>query len=138
MTRIREFMSTDVVTVASDASMQDAAFLMKQHDVGALPVVDGDMLRGMVTDRDLVIRGLASGMTDARVGSLLSGDVVTVGPDDEDNDVAALMSERQVRRIPVVDGGRIVGMVSMGDLAARTDGDLAAEVLEDTGPSSES
>lgn len=138
VTRIREFMTTDVVTIPSTASMQDAAALMRQHDIGSLPVVDGDILRGMLTDRDLVVRGLADGIVDATVSSLLSGDVVTVNADDEDNDVAALMSERQVRRVPVVDGGRLVGMVSMGDLAARTDPDLAAEVLQETGPSSES
>jgi len=134
MARVREFMSSDVITVGSGEMPRDAARLMRQHDVGVLPVVEGDTLVGVITDRDLVIRALADDRLDIPVGSILSGSPVTVGPDDEDSDVASMMADREVRRVPVVEDGRVVGMVSVGDLATRTNRSLAGEVMEETGP----
>jgi CBS domain-containing protein len=134
MPKVREFMTPDVTTVPSSANLTEAARLMRDCDVGVLPVVDGGQITGVVTDRDIVIRGVASGKADATVASVLTGNIVCLSPDDDARDAEQRMAEYNVRRLPVVDGGRLVGIVSVGDLAVRTDEKLAGNVMEQTGP----
>lgn len=132
MSKIKDFMTTPVVTVSAKATLAEAARLMRDNDVGFLPVVDGDDLKGVVTDRDLVIRGLADG-NEKSIGEIVSGGVIFLRPDDDEKEAEKLMSANNVRRLPVVDNGRLAGMVSVGDLAASNDG-LAGKVMENTGP----
>lgn len=132
MSKIKDFMTTPVVTVSAKATLAEAARLMRDNDVGFLPVVDGDDLKGVVTDRDLVVRGLADG-DEKSIGEIVSGGVIFLRPDDDEKEAEKLMSANNVRRLPVVDNGRLAGMVSVGDLAASNDG-LAGKVMENTGP----
>ncbi|MEO6398271.1 MAG: CBS domain-containing protein [Tepidiformaceae bacterium] len=135
MAKVKDFMTTDVVTVGSQAQMVDAAKLMRDHDVGLLAVVDGGNLKGVVTDRDLVVKGLASGNGDCAISKLLTSEVFTLNTDDDADDAEKRMSEHNVRRLPVLENGKLVGMVSVGDLAVRSNEKLAGKVLENTGPS---
>lgn len=135
MAKVRDFMTTNVVTVGSQAQMVDAARLMRDHDVGLLAVVDAGGLKGVVTDRDLVVKGLASGNGEAPISSLLTSEVFSLSTDDDADDAEKRMSEHNVRRLPVLDNGKLVGMVSVGDLAVRSSEKLAGKVLENTGPS---
>lgn len=134
MQSVREFMTEDIVTIESDSPIEDAARLMRQYDVGLLPVMDGDSFRGVVTDRDIVIKALAEGRFDERIGAIVSESIVTVSPDDDVERAAELMAESDVRRLPVCENGQLIGMVSVGDLAARADSEMAGVVMEQTGP----
>ncbi|MFM9372602.1 CBS domain-containing protein [Streptomyces sp. Da 82-17] len=125
--QVREIMTTDLVTVAPLTSVIDIAQLMRRDDVGDVLVVDDGRLRGVVTDRDLVVRVMAEGgsINDRTAATACSSDVATVSPDDDVDRVIGLMRERSVRRIPVVEGERPVGIVSLGDLAVERDPDSA-------------
>jgi len=131
---VREFMTEDVVTIESDSPIEDAARLMREYDIGLVAVMDGESLRGVVTDRDIVVKAIAEGRFDERVGSIVSETLVTVSPDDDVVRAAELMSETDVRRLPVCDGKQLVGMLSVGDLATRADSNMAGIVMEQTGP----
>lgn len=134
MAKVRDFMTANVITVGSQAQMAEAARLMRDHDVGLLAVVDAGELKGVVTDRDLVVKGLAAGKNDAPLSIILTADVVCLRLDDDADDAEKQMSENSVRRLPVMDGGKLVGMVSVGDLAVRSNDKLAGKVMEKTGP----
>ncbi|MFD5585889.1 CBS domain-containing protein [Streptomyces sp. NPDC014776] len=130
---VRDIMTADPVTVEPQASVTSVARLMRDQDLGAVLVTDGDDLRGVVTDRDLVVRGIADGgdPEQTTVAGICSDDVVTVGPDDELDVAIRLMREHSVRRVPVVDHGHPVGIVSLGDTAMERDpesalGDISA------------
>jgi CBS domain-containing protein len=120
-------MTAPPVTVEPQASVTDVARLMRDEDIGAVLVTDEDRLRGLVSDRDLVVRALAEGEDPGQttVASACSDDLVTVGPDDELDLVVRVMREHAVRRVPVVEEGRPVGIVSLGDLAVERDPDSA-------------
>ncbi|MGP2437845.1 CBS domain-containing protein [Streptomyces sp. JW3] len=124
---VRDIMTGDPVTVAPQTSVTAVARIMRDQDLGAVLVTDGDDLRGLVTDRDLVIRSLADGGDPERttVAGACSGDVVTVGPDEELDRAVRLMREHAVRRVPVVDAGHPVGIVALGDLAMERDPESA-------------
>jgi CBS domain-containing protein len=128
---VGEVMTRDPVTVEADATIVDAARLMRDRDIGPLVVVESDQVRGIVTDRDLVVRGLAEGgdPSSMRIGDVCTGDVESVSPDEPISDAVRRMEQRDVRRLPVVDGGRPVGIVSMGDLAV--EGDLPSSAVAD-------
>jgi CBS domain-containing protein len=98
---------------------------MKQHDIGDVIVLDDSKVCGVVTDRDIVVRALAEGRDPATVklGDICSRDLVSLAPTDSVEDAVRLMRERAIRRLPVLDKGRPVGMVSIGDLAVERDGD---------------
>ena len=134
MSSVRDFMTTNPITVAADCTLQEAARLMRQHDVGVLPVLDSGEFCGVVTDRDIVIKALADGRHDQTVGQICSSSPVTVSPDDDVRKATQLMSESDVRRLPVCEGGRLVGIVSVGDIATRQDPAYAGAVMERTGP----
>jgi len=117
---IKDIMSTDCVTVSPQDNIYEIAVKMKQNDIGFIPVVEGRKLIGVVTDRDLVIRGYAekhSGST--AVEEVISKDVTTVGPDTSVDEAAKLMARQKIRRLPVVSGGELVGVVAIADLAVR-------------------
>jgi CBS domain-containing protein len=120
---VQDIMTTNVVTVQVDANLVDAARIMRDKDIGDVVVVDNDRLVGVVTDRDIVVRALAEGRApDATTtGSVVSTELVTVRPEDSAVDVARLMRDRAVRRVPVVDDNGLVGIVSIGDLAVEID-----------------
>ncbi|SFC18823.1 CBS domain-containing protein [Massilia yuzhufengensis] len=123
MQTIREVMTTDVKTVAPAETVQRAAQMMKELNVGAIPVCEGDQLLGMVTDRDIAVRSVAAGQApgQATVGEIMSKDVRTCSSEQTVADVLSQMGDAQIRRVPVVDGqsGKLVGIVSLGDLATK-------------------
>ncbi|OWU72729.1 CBS domain-containing protein [Phaeobacter sp. 22II1-1F12B] len=124
--QVNEVMTPHTVTLTPDQSLKDAAEIMRRIEIGFVPVGEDDRLVGTITDRDIVISGIAQGKsTNAAVGEVMSRDVLYVFDDQEVAEVARNMGESQVRRMPVVDRDkRLVGIVSLGDLS--TDGDPSA------------
>jgi CBS domain-containing protein len=117
--KIREVMSRDVQLARPDETLREAAARMREIDSGVLPVADGDRLVGMLTDRDIAIRGVAQGKgPEARVRDVMTPEVKYAFDDEPVEDVAENMADLQVRRLPVVNGEkRLVGIVSLGDIA---------------------
>ena len=133
--RVRDLMSKSVVTIAPEESAALAARLLSRHELGSLPVCAADgTLTGIVTDRDIVTRCVAAGEEPGRVPvrDIMSPAPSVITPETPISDAARLMAQRQVRRLPVVEQGHVVGMLSLGDLARsrRTDTE-AAEALSD-------
>lgn len=127
MPTVSEIMSTDVQVIGPGESLQRAAQLMDQLNVGALPVCDGKRLLGMITDRDITVRGTAAGLTPqaGRVAEVMTDDVQWCTEDQDTEEVMQLMGEAQVRRLPVISIDRdLVGIVSIGDLATRSPSDV--------------
>ena len=126
--KLKEIMSRSVVQIHPEETVAVAARTLERHNIGALPVCGGDgILRGVITDRDLVTRCVAAGRSPeaTRVREIMTGKVITATMDMDSAEAAALMGSRQIRRLPVVDGGILQGMVSLGDLA--TCGESSAE-----------
>lgn len=117
--KVREIMTTQVKWVARNTSLVEAAKMMAQEDFGSVPVCEGDRLLGMVTDRDIVIRCVAKGQNcqSTTVEQVMSQPVHSVTPETDVHRASDLMAEQQIRRLPVVDNGRLVGIVALGDLA---------------------
>jgi CBS domain-containing protein len=115
--KVKEIMSSDVACVRMNDSVETAAQLMGQYDVGSIPVCDQDQVVGIITDRDIALRSVATGQENQRVGDIMSADVATGEPNMDVHDAARVMSERQIRRLPIVDNGRLVGIVALGDLS---------------------
>jgi CBS domain-containing protein len=130
--KVSEVMTRDVQTIGPDQRVQDAASFMLTADAGSIPVTDGDRLIGMITDRDIAVRGVAKGYgPDTPVRQLMTDDIICARDDDDVDDVANRMSEAQVRRLPVVDQNeRLCGIVSLGDLSREADESAAAEALQ--------
>ena len=130
--KVSEVMTRDVQTVRPDQPVQEAASFMLSNDAGSIPVTDGDRLIGMITDRDIAVRGIAKGYgPDTPVRELMTDDLVIVRIDDTVEDAASKMSEAQVRRLPVIDQDeRLCGIVSLGDLSREADDDCAERALE--------
>jgi CBS domain-containing protein len=130
--KVSEVMTRDVQTIRPDQPVQQAASFMLSADAGSVPVTDGDRLIGMITDRDIAVRGVAKGYgPDTPVRELMTDDIICVREDDDVDDVASKMSEAQVRRLPVIDDQeRLCGIVSLGDLSRDADEDAASEALE--------
>jgi CBS domain-containing protein len=130
--KVSEVMTRDVQTVRADQPVQEAASFMLSSDAGSIPVMDGERLIGMITDRDIAVRGVAKGHgPETPVGDLMTGDLIVVRVDDDVEDAASKMSDAQVRRLPVIDEGeRLCGIVSLGDLSRQADDDCATQALE--------
>ena len=130
--RISEVMTREVETVRPDQTAREAATFMLNADAGSIPVTEGDRLIGMITDRDIAVRGVARGHgPDTPVRELMTSGLVCAHIDDNVEDVATRMSEAQVRRLPVIDESeKLVGIVSLGDLSRETDGETAHHALE--------
>ncbi|QTE02416.1 CBS domain-containing protein [Streptomyces cyanogenus] len=124
---VRDIMTSDLVTVEPQASAAAAARLMRDEDVGAVLVTENGHLRCLVSDRDLVVRVFAEGADPEQTTVIQAGseDLVTVGPDDSLDRALGLMREHAVRRLPVVEGDRPVGIVSLGDMAIERGEDTA-------------
>ena len=130
--KVSEVMTREVQTIQPDQPVQEAASFMLDAEAGSIPVTDGERLIGMITDRDIAVRGVAKGHgPDTPVRELMTNEVVSVRFDDDCDAVASKMSEAQVRRLPVLDEqDRLCGIVSLGDLARETDSESAHEALE--------
>jgi CBS domain-containing protein len=130
--KVSEVMTRDVQTIRPDQPVQEAASFMLSNDAGSIPVTDGDRLIGMITDRDIAVRGIAKGYgPDTPVRELMTDDLVIVRIDDSVEDAASKMSDAQVRRLPVIDRDeRLCGIVSLGDLSREADDDCAERALE--------
>ena len=117
--KVREIMSKDIASLKSDDRVERAAQLMKQYNCGSIPVCTQDKLIGIVTDRDIAVRSVASGqdVTQQRVCDIMTDSVVFGSPEMEVNDAARLMSDRQIRRLPIVDNNSLVGIVALGDIS---------------------
>jgi CBS domain-containing protein len=130
--RTRDIMTTDVVALSADASLQSAGAAMRDNDVGSVVVTQNAAAAGIVTDRDIVLRAVAEGRDAAAtpLSAVCTDKVVSVGPDEPVEVAVQLMREHAVRRVVVVDGDRPVGVISMGDLARRRDpGSVLADVV---------
>lgn len=129
--QINEVMTANPQSVASNDSLQDVAAKMEAGNFGSAPVLDGGALVGVVTDRDIAIRGVARGLTpDQPVSEVMTADPVCVAPDCSVADAAKLMQERQIRRLYVTDGDQLAGVVSLGDVALQGSENLSGETLE--------
>jgi CBS domain-containing protein len=117
---IRDVMTPNPRTVSPADSIQSAACIMRDEDTGVVPIVDNGRAVGVVTDRDIVVRAVANGGQLSRtVGEIATNAVVCASPDMSTREAAQLMSDHQVRRLPVVENERLVGIVSIGDLAVK-------------------
>ena len=132
--KVNEIITHDPQVIRPETALIEAAQKMKSMDIGMLPVCDGDRLVGVITDRDITVRGVAQGYDPktARVQEVMTPEVIYCFDDEDVKDVAKKMEEKQVRRLPVLNREkRLVGIVSLGDLAVRTGKEkLAGEVLE--------
>ena len=117
---IRDVMTPNPRTVTPGDSIQSAACIMRDEDTGAVPVVDNGRPVGIVTDRDIVVRAVADGgQLDRPIRDIVSSAVISASPDMSTREAAQLMSDHQVRRLPVIENERLVGIVSIGDLAVK-------------------
>jgi CBS domain-containing protein len=131
--RVSDVMMPEVRTVTPDTSVQHAARLMREADVGSLPVVDGERVVGVVTDRDIALRTVADGKgPDTPVAAIASRDIVSVSPEQDLSEALRLMAEHQVRRLPVVEeDGRLVGVFAQADAAMQAEPSQVAELVEE-------
>ncbi|MED3570871.1 CBS domain-containing protein [Cytobacillus praedii] len=124
--QVRDVMSTSVQSCSNQDNLSTVASKMQALNIGSMPVVENNQVVGMVTDRDMVVRGLTNGAPNDSIQSVMSNNVITVSSSASLEEAAQLMSQHQVRRLPVVDNGNLVGMVSLGDLATREQADQKA------------
>jgi CBS domain-containing protein len=130
---VREVMTPGVRTVSPSQSLAEAAELMKSEDVGSLPVVEEGRLAGILTDRDIVIRAVAERRDPetVKVDEIASGVLVTVEPEQDLDEALALMARHRVRRLPVVEEGRLVGMLAQADVALEAKEKKVGETVEE-------
>jgi CBS domain-containing protein len=118
--KIRDVMTPNPKTVSPDDTIQAAARIMQSEDTGAVPVVSNGRVLAVVTDRDIVVRVVAEGAsTTDQVRTIATQDVICVSPEMSTREASELMSEHQIRRLPVVENNQLVGIVSIGDLAVK-------------------
>lgn len=126
--KVREIMSKDVASLRSSDTIERAAQLMKQYNVGAIPVCKDDNIIGIVTDRDIAVRNVASGEDSGKcIGDIMSSDVVIGSPEMDVRDAARLMSDRQIRRLPIVENNSLIGIVALGDISLEPDCQSSAQ-----------
>jgi CBS domain-containing protein len=127
---VRDAMTEDPRSIGASASVVEAARLMRAEHIGSLPVTEDDRLVGMITDRDITTRVVAESAAPeaTSVGDVYSRDLISVGPDHDLEEALGLMAQHQVRRLPVVQGGRLVGMVAQADIALK-DNERTAELV---------
>jgi CBS domain-containing protein len=130
---IRDLMTGNPTTCEPSTTIVEAAKVMAQEDVGPVPIVEGGRIVGIVTDRDLVVRVLAEGRdpSSTTIGEIASADLVTVQPDSDLNEALSLMAQNQVRRLPVVEGDQLVGIVAQADVARAAEEEKTGEVVQD-------
>jgi CBS domain-containing protein len=132
-TSIKEVMTSDVRACEPNATVADVAKVMAQEDVGPIPIVEGGRLVGIVTDRDIVVRVVAEGRDPnaTTVKEIASTELVTVSPGDDLDEALNLLAKRQLRRLPVVEGDRLVGIVAQADIARLGEDKKTGEVVEE-------
>lgn len=132
--KLKDIMTLQVETLRPDSTLKEAADKMRSLNVGALPICENDRIVGIVTDRDLTVRGIAKGCDPAtdKVSQIMTRDVICGFEEQSVKEAASIMEEKQIRRMPVLDRDqRVIGIVSLGDLAVKTrDDKLSGEVLE--------
>ena len=133
MPQIKEVMTPNPTACEPSTGIVDVARMMREEDAGAIPIVEGGRLVGMVTDRDIVVRALADGRDpqSTTVGEIASKNVVAVEPDDDLGRALELMGERQVRRLPVVEDDRLIGIVAQADIARHGSDRKTGQVVEE-------
>ena len=132
---VRDLLKGDPVTVEASATVQDAAKLMDEKDIGNVLVVENNEVQGIVTDRDIVVRVIAKGDgADASVREAATTDIETIEPDASIDDAIQKMEQGNVRRLPVVEDGKPVGVISLGDLAQAKDKDSALAAISAASP----
>lgn len=125
--KLKELMTTEIYSVTPNSSIKEAAELMRELNVGSIPVCDEKRPVGIVTDRDIVIRNVAgNGDAGTPVSQVMTNNLVYGNPDMSDDEAVNLMATRQIRRLPVIENGQLVGMVSLGDLAVNEMTDMEA------------
>ena len=132
--KCREIMTKNVRTATREMSLSEVAALMRDGDMGAVPVVDDGKLIGIVTDRDIVVRAVATGKTaDTAIGEVMTTELFTVAPDDFVFEAIRLMGDKQIRRIPVVNAdSSLTGIIAMADVALEMEDEREiAETLEE-------
>jgi CBS domain-containing protein len=133
--KVRNVMTPKVVSVQPGDSLATAARAMREHEIGDLIVLNGEELFGIITDRDIVVRGIAENHDpQTQVKEIASQQVKTVSPEDAVDDAVEIMRDYAVRRLPVVENGRVVGVVSLGDLALERDPDSALGEISSAPP----
>lgn len=133
MTTAREIMTEGAECIGADENVLLAAQKMSELGVGALPICGSDdKVKGVVTDRDIVVKVLGAGKDPASTtaGELAQGEAVTIGADDDAREILRTMTDHKVRRLPVIDGHRLVGMVSQGDVARALPDPQVGDLLE--------
>ncbi|AZB42010.1 CBS domain-containing protein [Bacillus sp. FJAT-42376] len=118
MNSVNQIMSKNVACVSSSQSIQEAAQLMSQHNVGSIPVVDNSQMKGIITDRDITLRTTAEGReSNTKVSDVMTSHVVSGSPDMSYEEASQMMAQNQIRRLPIVENGQLAGMVALGDLS---------------------
>ncbi len=117
--KVKDIMSKDVASLNSDDSIEKAAQLMKQYDVGSIPVCNQQKIVGMVTDRDITLRSTAQGKNtkQQKVSDIMSSNPIIGTPEMDIHEAAKIMSKEQIRRLPIVDNNNLVGIVALGDIS---------------------
>lgn len=116
--KVMDVMTQNVATVNRNDSVEKAAELMSEHNVGSIPICDNNKVVGVITDRDIALRSVAKGSdNNIKVGDIMTSNPVVANKEMDIHDAARIMSERQIRRLPVEDNQNIVGIVSLGDIA---------------------
>ena len=131
--KARDVMSTDVTCVGENETLLDAARKLAELDVGSLPICgEDDRLKGMLSDRDIVVKALAQGKeaSSTKAGELGQGEVVTIGADDSIDEALRTMIDHKVRRLPVIDGKQLVGIISQADVATNVDEERVGDLVE--------
>ena len=133
MTTVRDIMTQGADSVDGSTTVLEVAKRLAAEDYGSLPICDGDKLKGMITDRDIVVKVLAAGKDPGttQVIDLVQGEVVTIGADDSVEEAMQTMSKHQVRRLPVIDGTKLVGMLAQADLARSGDDSGVGQTVQD-------
>jgi CBS domain-containing protein len=129
---VRNAMTEDPRSIATSASVVEAAQLMREAHVGSLPITDGEQLVGMITDRDITTRVVAEAadLGTTSVGDVCSRDVISVEADTDHEEAVDLMARHQVRRLPVVENGRLIGIVAQADIALTGNEEKTGELVE--------
>ena len=130
---VREVMTSKLCSIDSDETVAYAAKMMRDEDVGIAPIVEGNRLVGVLTDRDIAVRVVAEGLDrqQTKVTEVMSRDIVTLDPDQDLEEALRLMARHQVRRLPVVEeDGRLVGVVAQADVAQQADEQQTGKVVE--------
>jgi len=134
MGQIKEVMTSNPRTVTADSTVAEAARLMRDEDAGIVPIIEGERLVGVVTDRDIAIKVAAEGKDpqSTKVTEIAASDLVTIDPQQDLDEALRLMAQHQVRRLPVVEeDGKLVGILAQADVARHADAERTGEVVEE-------